>query len=46
MWRPPQRWSMVKAAMAVAVGVRADSCTIDVPSLIRDVWEPHQARGV
>jgi hypothetical protein len=32
--------------MAVAVGVRANICTIDVPSCTRDVAEPHQASGV
>ena len=32
--------------MAVAVGVRADSWTIEVPSRIRLVCEPHQASGV
>ena len=32
--------------MAVAVGVRADSCTRSVPSLMRVVCDPHQARGV
>ena len=33
MNRPPERWSRVRACMAVDVGVRADSCTIEVPSL-------------
>ena len=32
--------------MAVAVGVRAESCTTDVPSLIAWVWAPTQASGV
>src|SRR5687768_9292325 len=32
--------------MAVEAGVRAEICTIEVPSRIRDVWAPHQARGV
>lgn len=46
MWRPPDRWSNVKAAIAQAVGVRADSCTTEVPSRTREVDEPHQASGV
>jgi hypothetical protein len=32
--------------MAVAAGVRADICTIAVPSLMRVVWAPHHASGV
>ncbi len=32
--------------MAVAVGVRADNCTTEVPSRTRSVAEPHQASGV
>jgi hypothetical protein len=44
--RPPERWSMVIAAIAVAAGVRADSCTIAVPSRRRSVAAPHQASGV
>src|SRR5438067_2882447 len=36
---------MVAAVMATAAGVRADSCTIPVPSLILDVRAPIQARG-
>ena len=36
MKRPPERWSSVIAAIAIAVGVRADSWQIDVPSLMRD----------
>ena len=32
--------------MAQAVGVRADSCTTEVPSRIRVVSRPHQASGV
>ena len=44
--RPPERWSIVIAAMAVAAGWRADSWTIAVPSLIRSVRAPHQASGV
>src|SRR5262245_64468965 len=46
MTRPPDRWSSVIAAMAVAAGVRADIWTIPVPSLTVDVAAPHQARGV
>ena len=34
------------AAIAVAVGVRAESCTTAVPSLIRSVWAAIQASGV
>ena len=34
------------AAMAVAVGVRADSCAIAVPRRTRVVRDPHQASGV
>jgi hypothetical protein len=37
---------MVKAAMAMAVGVRADIWQIPVPSLILLVWAPIQANGV
>ena len=32
MKRPPDRWSIVIAAIAVAAGWRADICTIAVPS--------------
>ena len=46
MCRPPLRWSSVSAAIAHAVGVRADSWTTDVPSRTRCVDEPHQASGV
>jgi hypothetical protein len=46
MKRPPDRWSIVIAAIAVAVGARAESCTIAVPRRIRRVREPHQASGV
>src|SRR3954471_4038787 len=46
MNRPPDRWSRVTAAMAVADGVRALICTIDVPSRNVDVREPHHANGV
>ena len=34
MKRPPERWSIVIAAIAVAAGWRADICTIAVPSLM------------
>ena len=34
--RPLERWSRVRVAIAVAVGVRAESCTTAVPSLMRD----------
>jgi hypothetical protein len=44
--RPPERWSSVMAAIAAAVGWRAESCMIAVPSLIRSVLAPHQASGV
>jgi hypothetical protein len=37
---------MVIAAIAVAVGVRADICTMEVPSRIREVRLPYQAKGV
>ena len=46
MKRPPERWSMVSAAIAAAVGCRALICMIDVPSRIVSVCEPHHARGV
>ena len=32
MKRPPQRWSIVIAAIAAAAGWRADICMIAVPS--------------
>ena len=44
--RPPERWSRVRACMAVAVGVRAESCTTAVPRRILDVWAAIQVRGV
>ena len=44
--RPPLRWSSVIAAIAVAAGVRAEICTIEVPSLICVVDAPHQASGI
>ncbi len=46
MKRPSERWSIVMAAIAVAAGVRAEIWMIEVPSLIRSVWAPHQASGV
>ena len=46
MKRPPERWSSVIAAIAVAAGVRADIWMIAVPSLMRSVWAPYQASGV
>src|ERR1700741_4578228 len=44
--RPPERWSRVSAAIAVAVGALADSCATAVPSLTCVVGAPHQASGV
>jgi hypothetical protein len=44
--RPPERWSIVIAAMAAAAGVRAEICMMLVPSLMVLVLEPHQASGV
>src|SRR5690242_426863 len=44
--RPPDRWSIVSACIAVAAGDRAESWTTDVPSRTRDVAAPHQASGV
>ena len=44
--RPPERWSIVIAAIAVAAGWRADICVIAVPSRIRSVCAPHHASGV
>ena len=32
--------------MAVAAGVRAESCTTAVPNRMRSVWEPIHANGV
>jgi len=46
MCRPPERWSSVSAAIAQAVGVRADSCSTEVPRRMRVVSRPHQANGV
>lgn len=46
MKRPPDKWSSVIAAIAVAAGVRALICTMPVPSRIDSVWAPHQASGV
>ena len=44
--RPPERWSSVIAAIAVAAGVRAEICTIAVPSFSVWVEAPHQASGI
>ena len=44
--RPPERWSSVIAAIAVAAGWRADICMIPVPRRTFFVREPHQASGV
>ena len=46
MKRPPDRWSIVIADIAVIAGWRADICVIAVPSLSVFVCEPHQASGV
>ncbi len=46
MTRPSERCWSVFMAMAVAVGVRADSWMMLWPSLMLVVWEPYQARGV
>src|SRR5690606_30619710 len=43
--RPPLRWSTVCAAIAAAVGVRADIWQTAVPSFILEVRAPHQASG-
>ena len=43
--RPPERWSIVIAVMATQAGVRAEICTMPVPSLIFDVRAPIQQRG-
>jgi hypothetical protein len=45
MKRPPERWSIVIAAIAVAAGWRALICMIAVPRRSRSVRAPHQARG-
>src|SRR5699024_2344252 len=44
--RPPERWSIVNALIAVAVGVRADICVMLVPSRTFEVAAPHHANGV
>ena len=44
--RPPDRRSSVIALIAVAAGVRADSCTRPVQSLTREVCAPIQDSGV
>ncbi len=46
MKRPPERWSMVIAAIAAAAGVRADICMIAVPSCTLWVEAPHHASGL
>ena len=38
--RPPLRWSIVCAAIAMAVGVRAEICATAVPSFMRFVRAP------
>ena len=43
--RPPVRWSMVMAAIAVAVGVRADICMTAVPRRTVVVRLPNHASG-
>ncbi len=45
MKRPPERWSMVMAAIAVAAGARAESCMMEVPSFTLVVCDPHHASG-
>src|SRR5699024_10080084 len=44
--RPPDRWSSVMVLIAVAVGVRADSCTTAVDRRMFSVSDPYQASGV
>ena len=44
--RPPDRWSSVIAAIAVAAGVRALIWMMPVPSCTDDVCAPHHASGV
>src|SRR3954447_8302541 len=46
MKRPPERWSMVAAAMAVATGVRAAICTMPVPMRTFLVWAASQVANV
>jgi hypothetical protein len=46
MKRPPERWSIVIADIAVIAGWRADICVIAVPSFRFDVDAPHHASGV
>ena len=45
MKRPPERWSIVIAAIAAAAGARAESCMMEVPSFTLVVCEPHHASG-
>ncbi len=44
--RPPERWSSVRACMAVAVGERAAICATAVPSRMRRVWAAIHVSGV
>ena len=44
--RPPERWSSVIAAIAVAAGVRAEICTIAGAELDLLGVAPHHASGV
>ena len=44
--RPRERWSSVSACIAVEVGVRAEICTMPVPSRMRAVRAASQASGV
>ncbi len=46
MNRPFDRWSMVSDAIAVAAGVRAESCMMPVPSCTFSVCAPHHDSGV
>jgi hypothetical protein len=43
---PPDNASRVAAVIAVAAGVRADSCTSPVPSLMRVVRAAYHVSGV
>lgn len=44
--RPPDRWSIVIADIAVIAGWRADIWVIAVPSFSFEVCAPHHASGV
>jgi hypothetical protein len=46
MKRPPDRWSIVIADIAVIAGWRADICVMAVPSFRLSVCDPHHASGV